>query len=52
MNIIPVYLRIIKEQEGTIFKIATLDFPDPRKTMPAIDELKISNTNIYLIPNL
>ncbi|MBE6063823.1 DUF6997 domain-containing protein [Clostridium cochlearium] len=50
MEIVPVYIKIFKEEDGIHYHVVECKLPDPRKKLIAIDELKVKRYSHLVLP--
>jgi hypothetical protein len=50
MPIVPIYIKVKKHDDGVTYDIAECEFPDPRKILPAINQLKVIKHARYFLP--
>lgn len=50
MEIVPVYIKVFKENDGIHYHVVECEVPDPRKKIIAIDELKVKRYSHLILP--
>jgi hypothetical protein len=50
MPIVPVYLKVSKVQAGLRFSVAECSFPNPRKALAGINELRAEHSASFVVP--
>jgi hypothetical protein len=50
LPIIPIYVKVKKIEDGVSFDLAECEFPNPRKELPTIDQLKVVRCARYFLP--